>query len=575
MLELEPFKALVLSLHHSPGVYALLIGSGLSRAAGIPTGWEITTDLARRVAALDGVVDHADWAAWFKGKYQKPPSYSEILDTLGATPSERREILHSYIEPRADEDARRPTKAHTAIARLVAQGSIRVIITTNFDRLLENALREEGVEPTIVASEDGLAGATPLMHARCSVIKVHGDYLDTRIKNTETELDGYSPAMNSLLDEVFDRFGLVVAGWSGEWDSALRRAILRAPNRRYSTYWAARGDVGPLGQDILAHRQGRTVTIADADSFFSQLADTVDALRLTNRPHPQSVAMTIALAKRYSRDSQSELEWTELLAVEADKIRKFIDGPDYPKATPTPELGNELVTNLVATSDILRRLCLIGGRWGTTASVRAIVSVIRSIKFQPKDGFTFWNGLRDLPACLCFYWTLLGTLARDDLASVRQVMHGSLRSANREEKMVTELAMAGLNDNNWRFLKGLENRRTPGSDFLFTLFAAEASDISFPPGGEADLFDQIEFLITAEFAHQRLGIMEKTGLWFWTPVGRYIWNSNFPRAEKLNQLESLSTDDPLLSAGLLGGKPESAKATAEALREHLKKIPSW
>lgn len=38
------------------------------------------------------------------------------------------------------------------IARLVAAGHVRVIITTNFDRLIENALREHGVEPTVIAS---------------------------------------------------------------------------------------------------------------------------------------------------------------------------------------------------------------------------------------------------------------------------------------------------------------------------------------------------------------------------------------------------------------------------------------
>lgn len=34
----------------SPGTYALLLGSGVSRAAGIPTGWEVTLDLVRKAA---------------------------------------------------------------------------------------------------------------------------------------------------------------------------------------------------------------------------------------------------------------------------------------------------------------------------------------------------------------------------------------------------------------------------------------------------------------------------------------------------------------------------------------------
>lgn len=226
MIDLPPFDALALSLHHSPGVHAILVGSGLSRAAGIPTGWEITIDMIRRLAALDDIKEQDDWAKWYRDKYGTEPSYSEIIAALASTSAERRAILQSYIEPPEGEDIRKPTKAHHAIARLVVSGAVRVVITTNFDRLIENALRDAGVEPTVIASDDAISGATPLVHSKCTVIKVHGDYLDARIKNTDAELEEYSRAMNALLDQVFDNFGLLIVGWSGECDTALRSAIL-------------------------------------------------------------------------------------------------------------------------------------------------------------------------------------------------------------------------------------------------------------------------------------------------------------------------------------------------------------
>jgi hypothetical protein len=42
-------------MHAAPGMYAVLVGSGLSTAAGIPTGWQVVQDLIRRVAVADGV----------------------------------------------------------------------------------------------------------------------------------------------------------------------------------------------------------------------------------------------------------------------------------------------------------------------------------------------------------------------------------------------------------------------------------------------------------------------------------------------------------------------------------------
>jgi SIR2-like domain len=237
---IDPLNSLAFSVYENKAVYCVLLGSGVSRAAEIPTGWEITLDLVRRVAALEGVTDQPNWSNWYKDANGKEPGYSDLLDQLAATPDERRSILHSYIEPDEDDIAagrKVPTKAHRAIARLVQASYVRVILTTNFDHLMENALRDVGVEPTVIASEDALKGAVPLIHSRCYVVKLHGDYLDTRILNTETELSTYTSAMNGLLDRIIDEHGLILCGWSGDWDPASRAAIMRAPNRRYPTYW--------------------------------------------------------------------------------------------------------------------------------------------------------------------------------------------------------------------------------------------------------------------------------------------------------------------------------------------------
>ena len=40
-MPLEPILKASLAVHSNPGVYALVLGSGISRAAGIPTGSEV------------------------------------------------------------------------------------------------------------------------------------------------------------------------------------------------------------------------------------------------------------------------------------------------------------------------------------------------------------------------------------------------------------------------------------------------------------------------------------------------------------------------------------------------------
>ena len=70
----DKLTQLAFGLYGNPGVYALLLGSGLSRCAGIPTGWEITLDLVRRVALAQGETDQPNWAAWYKAKFGKLPN---------------------------------------------------------------------------------------------------------------------------------------------------------------------------------------------------------------------------------------------------------------------------------------------------------------------------------------------------------------------------------------------------------------------------------------------------------------------------------------------------------------------
>ena len=81
-MALSNLTTLSFSLYSNPGTYALLLGSGVSRAANIPTGWEIVCDLIRKIAARDNLKINGNEEDWFKSQYGKEPSYSELLDKL-------------------------------------------------------------------------------------------------------------------------------------------------------------------------------------------------------------------------------------------------------------------------------------------------------------------------------------------------------------------------------------------------------------------------------------------------------------------------------------------------------------
>ena len=226
---IDPVHSLAFSIQANRGVYAVLLGSGVSRAAKIPTGWEITLDLIRKLASLHRETCDPDPELWYRKKFEKEADYSGLLDELVKTPTERQQLLREYWEPNdreREEGEKQPTAAHRAIAALAARGFLKVILTTNFDRLVETALIDEGVVPTILSTPDQIQGALPLIHTKCCVFKVHGDYLDARIRNTPAELDQHPPEFDQLLDRIFDEFGLIVCGWSAEWGRRIAQGDL-------------------------------------------------------------------------------------------------------------------------------------------------------------------------------------------------------------------------------------------------------------------------------------------------------------------------------------------------------------
>jgi hypothetical protein len=89
-----------------------------------------------------------------KKKYQQPASHSCLLKEIVKTPTERVQLMKPFFEPTDEEKKlgwKSPTKAHKSIAKLAKDGYIRVILTTNFDRLLEKAFESEDINPQIIS----------------------------------------------------------------------------------------------------------------------------------------------------------------------------------------------------------------------------------------------------------------------------------------------------------------------------------------------------------------------------------------------------------------------------------------
>jgi hypothetical protein len=411
-MHIKPETAMAVAIQASKGVYACLIGSGVSRAAEIPTGWEVIQDLAARVAKAAGEDPGKDPAAWYMKKYNEPPTYSGLIESLAPTTAGREILLRSYFEPTNEEmerGAKVPTAAHRAIAKLVSGGFIRVIVTTNFDRLMERALQDEGVSPTVVASAAQAEGALPLQHTRCLILKIHGDYLDTRIRNTADELKTYEPALQALLIRILEEFGLIVAGWSGDYDTALGDAIEQATRHRFNTYWMVRGEVGNGAQRVIKTRHARVVPVESADLAFTSLLERVLALEDGTSADPISPDLAIRQVKRMLADEKgNRIRLSDFFEAEAHSVVRLCSPDAMPLGHPsvTKDSYRNRVARMESATAVLLPSIAVAVRWGSddVNGLLERVLVIMARNERPSGPYnTIWWKLRSYPASLVFY----------------------------------------------------------------------------------------------------------------------------------------------------------------------------
>lgn len=579
----DPVTSLAISMQTKKGTFALLLGSGVSRSAQIPTGWDIILDMIRRLATAEGKVVGEDPAQWYRDEYETEPDYGDLLDRLAKAPAERSQLIRPYIEPTEEErelGLKQPTAAHRAVASLVANGYVKVIVTTNFDRLLESALNELGIVPSVIASADAVLGTLPLAHNACTIIKVHGDYVDARIKNTSDELATYPSELNILLDQVFREYGLVVCGWSGEWDTALRAALLRSTSPWFSTYWVSYRQPGSKAQEIIEPREALVVTDMDGDTFFQRLSDSVESIEDMRSPELLSVAIAEASLKRYIDDPTKRIRVHDLVIGEANRVRRAIE--EAPAGFYGVEITQgELVSRLNSYEEstaVLRALFTTGCYWGKRDHDGLWVSALdrlSSFSSVQETVYEDWVKLRHYPALLTLYAGGVAAVSNEQYDTLGALLYRPTTVQIGTGKRVPLIFFV----HTWIMTEFVADKLLPG-----TIHAAVLPNRirnqenlwhslrTYIPAEDVfsrsfDLFEYFFGLVHTDLANQHR--------WHaWGPTGFLPYQDYGNAAHQVKELitAQIAADQnqwPPLRAGMFGGSLERLRAAKEAFDEHL------
>jgi len=568
---IDPMTQLALAVHTTKGVYALLVGSGISRPSGIPTGWEVVLDLIRKLAQLNSKNCEPDPAAWFENEYAKKPGYSNLLDELAKTSTERQQLLKGYFEPTEEErrdGLKSPTTAHKAIAQLVASGYIKVILTTNFDRLMERAIEEQGIVPTVISSVDQFRGAMPLVHTQVTIVKLHGDYSDIRIKNTEQELDVYDSEIDAFLDRVLDEYGLVISGWSCEWDIALRKAIERCPSRRFTTFWTSRSSLSERAAALAMHRNATIVNVKDADTLFHTLFEKVRSLEDISAAHPLSAKLAVATVKRYLDDRSSKIRLGDLVFEETENLHRELNSSDFaPNETQRSE--NEVIRRIDKYNSLCETLVAImaaGCYYGESDVGTLWFSALQRIANANErlGGVSYLLDLQKYPALLLLYAGGIAAVAAERYDTLSTLLTRTKVLENDEYKLITSIVYPERIISKELMNKAkYGNNLTPVSDHLFEVLR-EALRRYVPIDKNYErVFDTFEYLFALVYADSEKWVI-KDG--WWGPVGAFLWRGsrynvrdNYTPSRIEDEIENSNEDWLPIKGGLFGGSLLRAK----------------
>lgn len=238
----------------------------MSQSAAIPTGDDLICDLAAR----RGAQAIGSPVSWYVATFDQWPSYEALLYEVHDVAWDCNPGI--FFAPTADDvkaGRRIPQPAHRALAGLVLAGHFRLILTTNFDRLIETALTEAGMAVTVAGHPCDMARER---NAGPHVLKLHGDYADLVPKVLGRRQRHYAAAqIGAVLAEAFATHHVLVCGWSASWDTALAEA-LTAGSQELSVYWLTTGELSAAASAIVQRRAATVLTIEGADAFFVELA---------------------------------------------------------------------------------------------------------------------------------------------------------------------------------------------------------------------------------------------------------------------------------------------------------------
>ena len=227
--------------------FCFVLGAGASKTSGIKTGQELV-DIWEKEMLERNQAAHSAWkqanGITEKNKYSFYSQYYE--ERYKKRPMDGLNFLEKMMENV------HPNVGYVVLAHLLAASVHNVVITTNFDHLIEDALNYYEKSMPLVIGHESLAHYITKEITRPTIIKIHRDLLFDP-KNTAKDVGVLHESWEKALDIVFSEFHPIFIGYAGN-DKSLMDYLIKNKEKFCSgkwkfPYWTFyKSDIVPEGQ---------------------------------------------------------------------------------------------------------------------------------------------------------------------------------------------------------------------------------------------------------------------------------------------------------------------------------------
>ena len=212
--------------------FCFVLGAGASRASGIPSGQNLVDQWDEYIRRRDSQKEYEIWQREMEIR-SKQDQYAHYSDYYQKRFEEDEAEGHTFI--RNVTAQAEPSAGYLALANVMTGTANNIVLTTNFDKLVETSIfRDTAQIPWVISTEEELK-YLDLYADYPKILKLHGDMFNN-MRNTTEETQRLDLSWKEMLKDVLKTYHPVFIGYAGN-DPGLMGYLESVAGQIKRPYW--------------------------------------------------------------------------------------------------------------------------------------------------------------------------------------------------------------------------------------------------------------------------------------------------------------------------------------------------